>query len=759
MWQLIINGPGYFDTAYELPDGETLLGRADENDVILSGDQVSRRHARLYFDKNELFFEDLGSRNGTRANGSFLSEPHRITEGDVFTIGENTLVVRQPSDFEIAKTELLADDDPLRAELPNFSQPMGEVLVSRSLDDNPFIENIGLLDNFSVQDFEMLPLLDNFGSSTGKLPVRPPKSDKEPSTDKKISLPERGELLLFAQVSEKLNSAKSLDEFLGEVMRLIVEIAHATTGIAFMFDEKGKLSPIAVRHTGDVTPDDMPVSRSIINEVARKKVALAVINAQSDANFSASKSVIMHGLEQVICAPMLKGNELLGLIYLNRPSKPIKSMPLSRLVDLVNALAHMLASGIEKWSSREQNLANLQLQHRLECFHSPAIVERIQSEGGFELDVLDKKQVTVMFLDLSGFTRACESLPASRISTLISSYYDIVRRTVFKFDGTLGQFMGDSALAVFGMPFSSDGDADRAIQCAQACRSACNALLAEALPNSMDCGVRIGLNTGMLLVGPMGPAENFEYVFFGHAMKIAHRLQEMDRTDAILITEDTLKATSGHFSIQPTHTFEQKLKPHKVHVYEVLEGDGQEKRSASVVPKSSHRPSSDLSEDDRTPPPDDKDLSPWLSPQAPRAPAAPKGRPPTAQTSTGAFGKKPAVPLRSIPPLPRLPVRPSATQQQSGGADANVKTTEEPRPATMRPSLPPLPYSKKLMGSSASTVVTSLPDLMLAANLSPSGAPAKLPPAPPRPRPAPGAKAPRDSEALPPASGLKKPLK
>ncbi|MBQ4334456.1 MAG: FHA domain-containing protein, partial [Myxococcaceae bacterium] len=76
MWQLIINGPGYFDTAYELPDGETTLGRADENDVILSGDQVSRRHARLYFEGDALFFEDLGSRNGTRLNGSLLDAPH-----------------------------------------------------------------------------------------------------------------------------------------------------------------------------------------------------------------------------------------------------------------------------------------------------------------------------------------------------------------------------------------------------------------------------------------------------------------------------------------------------------------------------------------------------------------------------------------------------------------------------------------------------------------------------------------------------------
>ena len=54
MWQLIINGPGYFDTAYDLPEGVTTLGRADENDIVLSGDLVSRKHARIHVKADDL---------------------------------------------------------------------------------------------------------------------------------------------------------------------------------------------------------------------------------------------------------------------------------------------------------------------------------------------------------------------------------------------------------------------------------------------------------------------------------------------------------------------------------------------------------------------------------------------------------------------------------------------------------------------------------------------------------------------------------
>src|SRR5579871_408839 len=97
MWQVIINGPGYFDTQYELPDGMTSLGRADENDIVLSGDLVSRRHARLHVKGDGIKVEDLGSRNGSKLNGASLTGSVELKVGDVVSVGENTLVVRQPA--------------------------------------------------------------------------------------------------------------------------------------------------------------------------------------------------------------------------------------------------------------------------------------------------------------------------------------------------------------------------------------------------------------------------------------------------------------------------------------------------------------------------------------------------------------------------------------------------------------------------------------------------------------------------------------
>src|SRR5688572_13493525 len=107
MWQLIINGPGYFDTTYDLPDGATTMGRADENDIVLSGDLVSRKHARIELRGDALTVEDLGSRNGTRVNGLPVHTRIALKIGDSLSVGENTVSIHRADVADRAHTEIV----------------------------------------------------------------------------------------------------------------------------------------------------------------------------------------------------------------------------------------------------------------------------------------------------------------------------------------------------------------------------------------------------------------------------------------------------------------------------------------------------------------------------------------------------------------------------------------------------------------------------------------------------------------------------
>jgi pSer/pThr/pTyr-binding forkhead associated (FHA) protein len=145
MWQIVINGPGYFDTAYELPEGLTYVGRADNNDIVLSGDQVSRRHVKIEVAAGALTVQDMGSRNGTKLNGQRVEGPFKVKVGDTVGVGENSLAVRQPTAAEAARTEHISGEE--------LDKELGQVLVSREREDNPFVTSIDKASALSPSEF------------------------------------------------------------------------------------------------------------------------------------------------------------------------------------------------------------------------------------------------------------------------------------------------------------------------------------------------------------------------------------------------------------------------------------------------------------------------------------------------------------------------------------------------------------------------------------------------------------------------------
>jgi len=331
-----------------------------------------------------------------------------------------------------------------------------------------------------------------------------------------------------------------------------------------------------VRHSSELASGEVPVSDSVISEVARKKVALAVMNAKDDARFSASESVILYDLDQVICAPMLKGDELMGIVYLNRSASAPETMPLTRLVDVINAITHMAANGIEKWRLKEKAVAEERVRKALERFHAPAIVERVisdlQAGGGKAASQMEPKVVTVMFADISGFTALTERLPPERVVDLLNEYYARMTRVIFSFDGTLDKFIGDAVMAIFGAPYSRPDDASRAVRCALACRREFIDMILRRPPDE-KAGIKIGLNTGKVLAGTIGSEERIEYTALGDAVNIASRVQASANVGQILITGPTLAAIGARFDVAPMGERELKGKQKKVPVFEVLEED------------------------------------------------------------------------------------------------------------------------------------------------------------------------------------------
>ncbi|MFP2934198.1 FHA domain-containing protein, partial [Pyxidicoccus sp. 3LG] len=332
MWQIIINGPGYFDTSYDLPEGVTSLGRADENDIVLGGDLVSRRHARLYVEGDVLRIEDLGSRNGSRINGAPLQGSRQLSPGDTVSLGENTLAVRQPNTVENAATEMVDLGAGGVVRFGHGQDVGGSVLLAKNVKDADVLR---LLDNVGPVPFD-----DTFSSASAlPLPVTAsPRVGQET-------------LVLLFRTAEALSSATSLSQFLDTTMDRLLERTDATTAVVLLKHSSGAMVPAAVRHRGKLAKGEVPVSDAIVEEALRQGRAIAVGDVRDDRRFASRESVILYGVDRVLCIPIGSEPPFAGVLYFNSATKGDTSLEM--MLDACTAVAHLVATGVQKFAPRE----------------------------------------------------------------------------------------------------------------------------------------------------------------------------------------------------------------------------------------------------------------------------------------------------------------------------------------------------------------------------------------------------------------------
>ncbi len=530
MWQLIINGPGYFDTPYDLPEGVTLLGRADENDIVLSGDLVSRRHARFRVNGDELTVEDMGSRNGSKLNGQPLKGTVSLKPGDTVNVGENALAVRQPSKVEGAATEVVNLDAGGVRRYGRGADIGGAVITSRNLRESVVLR---ALDNVTP-----------FDPGAGPMPF-----GEQPTSAVTTDF-----LLTLYRMAEQLSSATSLQAFLEQTADRVMERTGATTAVVLLKHPTGAMVPAAVRHSGKLSRGEVPVSDAIIDAALSSGSAIAVADVREDSRFAARESVIMYGANQVLCIPIrgAGGKEFLGVLYLNRPAGNPEE--LAGLLDLCTAMTHLLSTGLQRFRA-QGNPAAERLRRTLERFHPPEVAERRLDELGRgaqgPVTGLEDRPCTVLVADLVGLgPLAQQPAMAGKLLNVLNDFNQRLCGVVFSFDGTMVGIVGETLVALFGAPAPRQDDPLRAVRCALALRAEWERTL-ERHPPEVRPLLRMGLHTGRALLGLVGSASRLDFAVLGEPLKLASSLRETAEAGQILITGKTLAAVGARFDVVP----------------------------------------------------------------------------------------------------------------------------------------------------------------------------------------------------------------
>src|SRR5215207_6319654 len=171
----------------------------------------------------------------------------------------------------------------------------------------------------------------------------------------------------------------------------------------------------------------------------------------------------------------------------------------------------------------------------------------------------ERKQVTVLFVDCVGFTALSTRLDPEDLHTIMDGCFHHLLDAVHRYEGTVNQFTGDGIMALFGAPIAHEDHAVRAVAAALAIQKAVWQYADRLrLERGLEFAVRIGLNTGPVVVGKIGDDLRMDYTAQGETVNLAARLQGAAPAGDILMSEATHRLVSGYFLTTDAGEFQLK---------------------------------------------------------------------------------------------------------------------------------------------------------------------------------------------------------
>ena len=196
----------------------------------------------------------------------------------------------------------------------------------------------------------------------------------------------------------------------------------------------------------------------------------------------------------------------------------------------------------------------------------------------------ERKQVTVLFCDVADSTPMSARLGAERMHGVLNAFFDLALENVHRLEGTINQFLGDGFMALFGAPITHEDHARRAVLAAVAIRDQIAARGAElALP--ADFQIRMGLNTGLVVVGKIGDNLRMDYTAIGDTTNTAARLQGAAEPGTIVIGEEVRRHVQSFVDLKTLKPRLLKGKPEPVPLYEVLKAHATHHPNSSQASK------------------------------------------------------------------------------------------------------------------------------------------------------------------------------
>jgi adenylate cyclase len=205
---------------------------------------------------------------------------------------------------------------------------------------------------------------------------------------------------------------------------------------------------------------------------------------------------------------------------------------------------------------------------------TPHVAEQVMALGEDALMVGERKEVTILFSDIRGYTTLTENLGAAEVVSLLNQYFETMVEAVFNYEGTLDKFIGDALMAVFGAPLPlTENHAWRGVQAALDMRHR----LAEfnqrrIIQAQPQIHIGIGISSGEVVSGNIGSRKRMDYTVIGDGVNLSSRLEGVTKEYGcdIILSEFTYQLCSDRIWVRQLDKIRVKGKHQAVNIYELI---------------------------------------------------------------------------------------------------------------------------------------------------------------------------------------------
>jgi len=220
--------------------------------------------------------------------------------------------------------------------------------------------------------------------------------------------------------------------------------------------------------------------------------------------------------------------------------------------------------GILKRAKKTKKVVEKEVE-KLQKYMPKNLIDKILSAKKMEGE---RRNVTVLLGDISGFTSMSEKMDPEEVQTMMNECFKFLVSVIYKYEGTVDKFMGDAVMAIFGAPIAHEDDPQRAVKASIDMQYRLEEFNREK-KSEVPLKMRIGINSGMVVAGAVGSDMRMDYTVMGDTVNLTSRLETEAEPGQILISESTYTRVADDFEFEKLSPVQVKGKEEPVQPYRV----------------------------------------------------------------------------------------------------------------------------------------------------------------------------------------------